>query len=300
MYRFVLPVLLSVGAFITCTMPDTPAAAIDWQGHRGARGLAPENTLKGFLRALDYPAVQTLELDLVVSRDRELVVSHEPWMGAHICAHPDGRPVTEAQEDSLLLFEMTLDEIQRYDCGRRGHANFPEQIPEAAYKPILEDVVYTVDAYAQQKGLPRPRFNIELKSRPSWDARLTPPPAEFARLVVDKIRELDLRDRSTVQSFDVRTLEAVHRLAPRQQTALLTDKPDGLDADLARLSYQPEIISPHYQLVSANYVASAHAKGLRVVPWTVNEVADMRALLGQGVDGIITDYPNRISEALAE
>ena len=279
---------------------ESPTNAIDWQGHRGARGLAPENSIKSFLRAMDYPAIQTLELDLAVSQDRQLIVSHEPYMGAHICRHPDGAPVTEAQEDSLRLFEMTAEQIQTYDCGSRGNAKFPDQQPEPTYKPLLEDVVYTVDAYADQKGKPRPRYNIEIKSRPEWDAKLTPPPVEFARLVMDKLTELNMRKRSTVQSFDMRVLEAVHRLAPQQQTALLTEETNGLEADLKRLSYQPEIVSPYYQLVSQNYVEQAHAKGIRVVPWTVNEVADMRAMLAFGVDGIITDYPNRIAEAVAE
>ena len=301
MYRTFICVFALVGGLSSCSMPESKEqASLDWQGHRGARGLAPENSIAGFLRALDFPEIQTLELDLVVSQDRQLIVSHEPWMGAHICRLPDGNPVTEAQEDSLLIFNMTLEEVQRYDCGSRGNARFPEQRGEVTFKPLLQDVVYTVDEYADQKAKPRPRYNIELKSRPEWYAKLTPPPAEFARLLMNELTALDLRERSTVQSFDMQILEAVHRIAPKQQTALLTEETAGLAADLARLSYRPEIVSPYHQLVSRNYVEQAHELGMRVVPWTVNEVADMRAMLAYGVDGIITDYPNRIAEALAE
>ena len=121
----------------TSIMPET----FDWQGHRGARGLLPENTIPAFLKALEFPKLTTLELDLAVSKDNQLIVSHEPWMSALICSHPDGRPVEEDEEQELRIYEMTLAQIQAFDCGQRGNANFPEQTPQAVFKPTLEAVV---------------------------------------------------------------------------------------------------------------------------------------------------------------
>lgn len=271
------------------------AEQFDWQGHRGARGLMPENTIPAFLKALEYP-VTTLELDVAISQDSQVVVSHEPWMSHHICRTIEGEPVTEGQEDSLILYKMPYQIIQRYDCGGRGNEGFPEQEAVSVAKPTLRAVVEAVRAYCKTNEREMPDFNIEIKSSPEWDGVKTPEPSTFARLVLQEVQELDIADQTCIQSFDVRSLQAVHRQAPDITTALLVANPGGVDSNLEDLGYIPEIYSPYYKLVSANVVDTVHEKGMRIIPWTVNEVEEMETLIEMGVDGIITDYPDRISE----
>jgi glycerophosphoryl diester phosphodiesterase len=293
--------LLLLANFVSCSQPNheknmtaEQAARFDWQGHRGARGLLPENTVPSFLKALEYPEISTLELDLGVSQDSLLVVSHEPWMSHHICSHPDGRPVGEAEEDSLVFFRMPYALIRQYDCGSRGNDRFPRQQAMPAYKPLLSEVVEAAEAYCAAQGRELPRYNIEIKIQPSYDGVKTPGPEAFARLVLDEIERLGIKERACVQSFDVRPLQALYRMDSSLYLALLIDNPDGVDANLKELGFTPKVYSPYYQLVTDNVVKTAHARGMKIIPWTVNDTTSMKALIALGVDGIITDYPDLI------
>ena len=273
-------------------MPKT----FDWQGHRGARGLLPENTIPAFLKALEFPQVTTLELDLAVSQDNQLIISHEPWMSALICSHPDGRPIEESEEKELKIYEMALAEIQTFDCGQRGNTNFPEQVPQAVFKPTLDAVVKAAEISAKELERPLPYYNIEIKSLPEWDNTFTPEPATFVALVVRELRRLGISERSTVQSFDVRSLQALKEQAPRQRMAYLIANRNGLGKNLKLLGFQPDIYSPYYLLCTPELVDSLHQQNIQLIPWTVNETSQMQHLIEMGVDGIITDYPNRIPE----
>ena len=271
-------------------------AGFDVQGHRGARGLLPENTLPAFARALAL-GVTTLELDLAVSADRELVVSHEPWMSAEICRLPDGRPISSDEEQDFKLFEMDYAEIAAFDCGSAGHPRFPEQQPQPARKPLLREVFALGEAYAARTG--RPVFyNVETKTRPGRDGVFHPEPEAFVRLIAAEANRAGTGRRTTLQSFDVRTLQAADRLDLPFRLALLVE-PDGwagigsLAEGVAALGFVPEIYSPDFQLVTAEAVGEAHRQGVQVLPWTVNEPADMARLQALGVDGLITDYPDR-------
>lgn len=293
-------------SLIACSSPSTQrdmdaeqAASFDWQGHRGARGLLPENTVPAFLKALAYPQVRTLELDLAVSQDSQLVVSHEPWMSHHICSHPDGKPVTEAEEEALLIFQMPYDSVRQFDCGSRGNPRFPEQQAQAASKPLFSEVVAASDAYAREHSRPLPRYNVEIKIERQYEGSKTPAALTFAKLVEEELKALDIADRSCVQSFDPRPLQHLHRMDSSITTALLIDNPNGVDINLEALGYTPEIYSPYYKMVTANVVETVHKRGMKLIPWTVNDSTEMKALINLGVDGIITDYPNRI-EAVVE
>lgn len=267
---------------------------VDWQGHRGARGLVPENTVPSFLKALEFEAIKTLELDVVVSKDSVLIVSHEPWLSHHICSHPDGRAIEESEEEVLNIYQMTYKQIQQYDCGSRGNERFPEQVKQKIAKPSLADVVRAVSDYCATNKREQPLYNIEIKSRPEWDNSKTPEPEVFAQLVVAEVEQLGIAKQACIQSFDVRALQAVHELDTTMVTALLVENTDGLATNLEALGFVPTIYSPYYRLVSANLVKEVHAKGMQIIPWTVNEWEAIEGLLKLGVDGIITDYPNRI------
>lgn len=266
----------------------------DWQGHRGARGLAPENTIPAFLRALEFPEIVTLELDLAVSADEQLVVSHEPWLSASICAHPDGSAVLPEEEENLLIFKRAYLEIQEYDCGARGNPRFPEQEAQSAHKPTLDVVVKAVEEFCESRGREIPLFNIEIKSQPEWDGVKTPSPERFAQLVADKLRELEMEERACVQSFDPRALRAMRAIAPNITLALLVENLKGLDANVTSLGFVPSVYSPYYKLVRPSAIRKAHQMNMKIIPWTVNETTQMKRLKAMGVDGIITDYPNRI------
>ncbi|MCB9292115.1 MAG: glycerophosphodiester phosphodiesterase [Lewinellaceae bacterium] len=277
-------------------MNPEKATTFDWQGHRGARGLLPENTVPAFLKALEYPRVKTLELDLAVSRDSLLVVSHEPWMSHHICSHPGGRPVAESEEQGLLLYQMPYDSIRQYDCGSRGNERFPRQKAMPAHKPLLSEVVQAAEQYCREKGRPAPRYNIEIKFEPEYAGVKAPDAETFARLVLEEITRLGVKDRSCVQSFDVAPLQHLHRMAPGLFTALLIENAHGVGENLEALGYIPDVYSPYYKLVTANVVDTVHEKGMALIPWTVNDTTAMKALIALGVDGIITDYPDLIAE----
>lgn len=270
---------------------------IDWQGHRGARGLAPENTIPAFLKALEFPAVTTLELDLAVSKDSQLVISHEPWMNALFCLQPDGSAILEEEEKSrFAIYQMNYAEVKTFDCGSKGNPNFPEQELVKAHKPTLREMVTTIEEHVKANQLPPPNYNLEIKSEVEWDSILCPNPQTFARFVVDEVEQLGIRKRVVIQSFDLRPLREVRALGHDLRVALLVYLPGRLQDQLDQLGFVPQIYSPYYKLVTANLVEEAHDRGMKVIPWTVNETTVMDSLLQMGVDGIITDYPNRIPE----
>jgi glycerophosphoryl diester phosphodiesterase len=288
--------LWTISLLLTLLLPSMQTPAFDWQGHRGARGLAPENTIPAFLHALQYPAITTLELDVVISRDSQVVVSHEPWLSHEICLYPDGKKIKKKEAAALNLFEMPYDHIRQYDCGMKGHPRFPHQEAMPAYKPTLRETVYAIQRYCRQQYRAMPAFNIELKARPSWDDRYTPAPEAFVRLVYAEIQELGIAQRATLQSFDPRILRELHRTDSSLTLSFLLEKSFQLEDVEKTLGFRPAIISPHHKLVSPLLVQQCRQRGMRVIPWTVNETARMKALRDMGVDGIITDYPNRIPD----
>lgn len=296
---FILVVLLLVvGSPTTAQQRSRIASAeparlmsVDLQGHRGARGLLPENSVPSVLKALDL-GVETVEVDVVVTRDRKVVLSHEPWMSSLICRKPDGGAVEAAVERSFNLFEMDYDEVAGFDCGSRGHPAFPDQRPTAVAKPLLRDVVRIADGYADVIGRARPRYNVEIKSAPEHDGIFHPAPDTFVILVHDVLVGENVLHRTTIQSFDPRALRAVRTIDPAITVALLVSNEDGFQANLDRLGYTPDVYSPHYRLVDAALIQAAHAAQVDVIPWTVNEADGMTRLLQLGVQGLITDYPD--------
>jgi glycerophosphoryl diester phosphodiesterase len=242
-------------------------------GHRGARGVMPENTLPAFEYAI-HEGVDVLELDLAVTRDNVLVVSHDSLLNPVICKDaPKGTPIRT----------LTLAELKQYDCGALKNPQFPRQTPVPGTKiPTLDEVF---DLAKRGKF----EFNIETKSN-SRRPELTPSPEEFARLVLAKVREHGLTDRVIVQSFDFRTLHAMKGLDPSiRLSALYSGKPKSF-VEIAREA-GAGIVSPETKLVTNEQVQDAHQAGLQVIPWTANTPEDWSRLIEAGVDAIISDYP---------
>lgn len=288
--------LLTAGLFTACMTHNSHP---DVHGHRGCRGLLPENTLPAFLKATELGA-DFLEMDVVISGDGQVVVSHEPWMSHRLCLRPNGDTITEADERSFNLYKMSVREIQTFDCGSLEQADFPTQEPERTYKPVFRDVVEAVDEHAMISGVPAPGYSIEIKSDPELYGSYQPPPAEFVRIVIEAIDSLGLADRCIIQSFDPAILEVVHAERPDISVALLVENQDGWKENLKRLSFEPNIYSPWFGLIDAKDVEILHEKNVEVVVWTVNEEADIRKVITLGVDGIISDYPDRVIQFLEE
>ncbi|MEM1094569.1 MAG: glycerophosphodiester phosphodiesterase [Bacteroidota bacterium] len=263
----------------------------DVQGHRGARGLVPENTIVAFIKALEL-GVTTLEMDAVITQDGEVLVSHEPWFSPSICSL-DGEPIPEEDERTHNIYAMTYDQTRAYDCGLRGNPRFPQQQPMAAEKPLLRDVIRTAEAYVQEYNLPPIFYNIETKSTPEGDGIFHPEPAAFSELLHAVIKAEGILERATIQSFDPRTLRAARALDPNVRLALLIAGPENdVQAQVDDLGFVPDIYSPYYELVNAEVLTAAHGLGMQVIPWTINTLEEMEALKALGVDGVITDYPD--------
>jgi glycerophosphoryl diester phosphodiesterase len=285
----------------TQTMPasantDQPSQ-FDKQGHRGCRGLRPENTIPAMKTALDL-GVTTLEMDVVITKDKKVVLSHEPWFDHQITTKPDGATLSDKDEKSLNIFNMTYEEVQRYDVGKKVHPKFPDQLKMPAIKPLLSEVFDSVRQYMMTSRRPFPFYNIETKSKSSTDGVFHPAPAEFVELLMGVIREKGMEEMVIIQSFDFRTLQYLHKAYPAIRTAMLVDAGDNrsLDQLVQDLGFVPTIHSPHYSLLSKKVIEACHQKGMKVIPWTVNDKGRIEKLKAMGVDGIITDYPNLFNE----
>lgn len=267
----------------------------DIQGHRGARGLRPENTIPAFLVALDS-GVNTIELDLAVTKDGQLVVSHEPWMSASICSDPSGKSFDEKSERKNNIYRMTYEQVQQWDCGSKGNPNFPQQAKMSTTKPLLSEVIVAVENHIKSFTRYEVDYNIEIKSMPEGDNKFHPKPDAFSDMVFNLVDQYLPLDRVVIQSFDFRVLKYWHEKYPEVRLAVLVENKKSVDENLADLGFTPSIYSPYYKMVTREDVKELHSKKVRVIPWTVNEPGDMLSLKGMDVDGFITDYPDRAAK----
>lgn len=268
-------------------------------GHRGCRGLLPENTIPAFLKAAEL-GCDWLELDVVITADGQVLVSHEPWMDHRICRTPQGDSITELQAPGYNIYRMSLEDVQGFDCGSAAQPDFPDQDRSRQHKPALREVVMAVDEYAMEEGAPGVGFNIEIKSDPTLYDTYQPGPARFAELVLAQLDSLGISGRTIIQSFDPAVLEEVHRLDEEMPVALLVDNKDGLEANLKRISFIPSHYSPAFHLVNKELVKELDQRDIQLLVWTVNDKADLRKMIKLGVNGIITDYPDKAIALLDE
>jgi glycerophosphoryl diester phosphodiesterase len=254
-------------------MTSSAWAQIQVHGHRGARAMRPENTLPAFEYAIAQ-GVDALELDMAVTRDNVVVVSHDPMLESPVCTGP---------REKVTIHTLTLNEVRQWDCGAKQNPAFPKQqaIP-GTRMPTLDQVF---DLAPRGKFL----FNIETKSFPDHP-ELSPAPDEFVRLVLAVVRKHHLEKRVILQSFDWRTLHAMKKQAPEVALAALWE---GEAKDFVEIGRESgaDVVSPAFKLVTAEQVKAAHAAGLKVLPWTVNRPEDWTRMIAAGVDGIITDDP---------
>jgi glycerophosphoryl diester phosphodiesterase len=276
------------------TNPSTAMQpTFDKQGHRGCRGLLPENTIPAMLKALEL-GVTTLEMDVVITADRQPLLSHEPFFNHEITTLPNGQFVGEAEERSLNIYKMTYDEIRRYDVGMKPHPRFAQQQKIRVGKPRLAALFDSVAHYMKTAKRPYPYFNIETKCLPATDNIYHPEPGKFVDILMKVIKEKGMEGYVTIQSFDFRTLQYLHKQYPGIKTAMLVEDNDKapFEEQLKKLGFDATVYSPHHSLVTASLVQKCHQRNMLLIPWTVNDRATMERLKALGVDGIISDYPN--------
>jgi glycerophosphoryl diester phosphodiesterase len=259
--------------------------------------LYPENTIKGFLKAVDL-GVTTLEMDVVITRDKKVLLSHEPFLSQEICYDSIGAEIPDSMALAYNLYQMTYEEISRCDCGSKPHGRFPDQVNNVSHKPLLKDVIRKVEAYTKENGLPPVSYNIETKCGPEGDDIYHPKPVEFVDLLMGVVGECGISSRLIVQSFDDRTLHYVMEAYPAITIALLIEDNPDFEANLEKFGSIPNIYSPNYLLVNKELMEFAGDNSMKVIPWTANDRTSMSALLELGVDGIITDYPNQLVDVL--
>jgi len=269
----------------------------DKQGHRGCRGLMPENTIPAMLKALELD-VTTLEMDVVITKDKKVILSHDQWFGQEITTKPNGDYIGEREERTYNIYWMTYEQTKTFDVGLKPHPRFPQQQKMKLTKPLLSEVIDAVKKETAARKKPMPFFNIETKSNPLFDGVFQPKPEEFVELLMGVIKEHQLEELVIIQSFDFRTLQYLHRQYPAIKTAMLIEEDDkrSFSEQLKALGFTPSVYSPAYQLVNEKLVKTCHRQHIKVIPWTVNDKTAIEQLKKTGVDGIITDYPNLFNE----
>ena len=265
----------------------------DYQGHRGCRGLMPENTIPAMLKAIDL-GVTTLETDVVFTKDNVAILSHEPFFNHEITTKPDGTFINENEEKNLNIYKMTFAETQKYDVGLKQHSKFLKQQKLATHKPSLTAMIDSVEAYTTKNNLPKIFYNIETKTTPLTDKIFHPAPAAFVDMLMKIVLAKKIDDRVTIQSFDRRTLQYLHKKYPTIKTALLVEALDrnSFRKQLKDLGFSPTVYSPNQALVNPNLISECHQRNIQVIPWTVNDKKEIAILKKMGVDGIISDYPD--------
>ena len=267
--------------------------AIDVQAHRGGAGLMPENTISAMKNALDL-GVNTLEFDLHLSKDGDVVVSHDSYFHPRYSIRPDGTPVMD-DEPKEYLYTMSYDSIAKYEVGLRTVTRWPTQKKIHEVKPLASELIDVCEAYAKEIGLKPVNYNIEIKSWPGdGEGTLWPDYKVFCDTCVPLLLSKNLGDRLIVQCFDVRALNDMHAKWPQLTLSYLTEAEEGGDIEklLGNLDFKPQWWSPEASVVTPENVAWCHSHGIGVVPWTVDNPDMMRHLVDCGVEAIISNYPD--------
>ena len=266
-------------------------------GHRGSRGVEPENSLVSFKRAIKF-GVHAIELDVVVSGDYQIVVSHEPFMSQTYCLKPGGTELTSDEDKKYNLYQMSYQEIKQFDCGLKVHPRFVNQKKQTAYKPLLSEVIESCEVFTKNNSFSAITYIIEIKSNSIYYDVFYPKPKEYVTLVLRTIAKYDFKDRIVLKSFDVAILNEIKKQQPEIKVSLLINRQEVISDKLKQLNFTPEILGPYYKLLNKEIVVKYQNLRFLIYAWTVNEMPDIERIQSYGVDGIITDYPNRFVEVL--
>lgn len=281
---------------------SAPKKNLELIGHRGATGLAPENTIPGFKKALEYD-VDAIELDVVITGDEQVVVSHEPWFRHDICLTPEGDSISVDTQKDHLIYEMDYEQIAKYDCGSLQREGYPDQENQPLAKPLLTEVIREVESHIAQYELAPVGYKVEIKSDPVWyeDNVIQPEPEQVVEMVYDVLVEEGIIDRVNIFGFNPKVLDEFEEIDSSIPRVFLIPKAKtDFDENLSELNSLPDVYAPNYLLVDSALVEQVHEEGMRLIPWTINDYEKMVELVDSGIDGIISDYPNYYEKLRAE
>ena len=285
--------LITIFSFLSLTA--FAQQKFDVQGHRGARGIMPENTIEAMIKGLQL-GVTTLEMDIVISKDKQAVVSQEPYFNHEFSLTPDGKEILFKDEKKYNIYQMDYAEVRKFDVGSKIHPRFPGQQKIKTYKPLLGELIDSVEAYVKVNKLAKPDYNIETKLIRKGDGEFQPSPEEYVEIIMAIVKQKKLEKRVIIQSFDMRSLQYLHQKYPKMRTSLGIDEKEDFENNIKDLGFNPTIYSPYSVLVGKGLVDKCHAAGIKIIPWTVNSIKDLKYLMSLGVDGVITDYPNLMGQ----
>jgi glycerophosphoryl diester phosphodiesterase len=283
-----------VGLSACKTMNKTnPAAAkfpaFSTEGHRGGRGLMPENTIIAMKNAVDI-GITTLEMDTHITKDGEVVVTHDDYLSPGFMLTPEGKEIPAADSKKYAVYQMDYSLLKTFDIGTKPLAGFPEQKKIKTYIPRLADLIDSVQIYT--RGKKQMFYNIETKCSPKGDGVTNPDPETFVKLLMDVIEKKGISPFVVIQSFDKRTLQILHTNYPNVRTSFLVSNQKTVEENLSDLGFDPFILSTEYKMVNEELVRKCHERNVKVIPWTPNTKKDIDRLKSLKVDGIISDYPN--------
>lgn len=262
------------------------------EAHRGGRGLMPENTIIAMLDAMKYENVTTLEMDTHITKDNQVVVTHDDYLSPSFMLTPDGIEIPKADAKKYAVFQMDYSLLKTFDIGTKLHYAFKKQQKIKSYIPLLADLIDRVQAEIKSKNKKQLFYNIETKCSEKGDGLTNPSPAVFVKLLMDVIVQKEIIPFVVIQSFDKRTIQLIHQQYPEVKTSFLVANQKTYEENIADLGFKPFILSPDWKMVDAELVRKAHADGVKVIPWTVNSAKGIKQLKLLQVDGVISDYPN--------
>ncbi|MDM1293168.1 glycerophosphodiester phosphodiesterase [Sphingobacterium sp. N143] len=286
--------------FASCSMmkDSTPHTTnnfpkLSLEAHRGGRGLYPEESIAAMKNAIDLPRVTTLEMDCHITKDLKVVVFHDDYLNPKFVLKPDGSEIPE-KDKSLKIYSMLYQDLIKYDIGSKFYKEFPHQKKQVTYISKLADLIDSTEAYASQKRKAPMFYNIEVKSKEGKDGVYHPKVEEFVDLMVQVIIDKKIAPRTVIQSFDSRAIKYLHKAYPQLKVSYLIDAnyTKNIQETIADLGFVPFIISPHFKIVTDDFVKQCHKENIKVIPWTVNSSNEIQRLQNLNVDGIISDYPD--------
>lgn len=261
-------------------------------GHRGTRGLMPENTIPAMEKGIETGA-NTIEMDVHITKDGKVIVYHDESFNPDYTLMPDGSEIPNQQRGKYTFYQMNYSHIRQFIVGTKNYPDFPQQQKLASYTPLLSELIDSVEAFTQSRHLPDVYYLIEIKSDAQTDGFAQPAPQEFVKILMAVLKPKHLGSRLLLQSFDIRPLQVLHHDYPKIALGFLTaDKETGLEENLNRLGFTPAFYNPYDKLVNAALVKKCHQKNILIAPWTIDTIEEMKEMKALGVDGIITDYPN--------
>lgn len=273
-------------AFFVSLFHPILSQEVQYFGHRGCRGLYPENTIEGFKKALNR-GVDGIELDVVVNKDKQLVISHEGYMSSTICLDSVGNKINNEKQHNL--YKMSQSEIEKYDCGTLAHPKFPEQQKVTEKKPLLQE-------FFKQTDVSNTVILFEIKSEKGDEGIFQPSVEEYVEIILQELKDFQWKQHIIFMSFDARILNEIHRRTQEYRMVYLTYLPfRSVKKFLKDIDFKPHALGMFFPTIKKRKVKKAQRRGIRIFAWTVNDASKSQKLVKMGVTGIITDYPDRVA-----